>query len=278
MIRVAISAPREAGDAIAEAVVESDDLQLSALSQPESGRGGNAWHDGHRGTLRDRCRRRGGDGPSRCGPRQPESLAGQGSGGGCRDIWIHPRAPGTAAGDLGDRWTGRAGRPQLLDRCGAHDEDAAEAASHFEAVEIIERHHSTKPDAPSGTALATAMGVAAGGGVSAQDSAELVEGARGADVEGVRVHAVRLPGLISQQEVVLSNLGEVLSIEHLSTSYQSFASGALIAIRGVVDLAPGSTSGSTPSSDGIAEPQLLQPGYGSKQLRSRVGSHRPGRA
>jgi 4-hydroxy-tetrahydrodipicolinate reductase len=116
---------------------------------------------------------------------------------------------------------------------------AAEATSHFEAVEIIERHHSTKPDAPSGTALATAMGVAAAGGGSAQGSAELVEGARGADVEGVRVHAIRLPGLISQQEVVLSNLGEVLSIEHLSTSYQSFAPGALTAIRAIGNLPPG---------------------------------------
>jgi 4-hydroxy-tetrahydrodipicolinate reductase len=116
---------------------------------------------------------------------------------------------------------------------------AAEAASHFEAVEIIERHHSTKPDAPSGTALATAMGVASGGGGSAQGSQELVAGARGADVEGVRVHALRLPGLISQQEVVLSNLGEVLSIEHLSTSYQSFANGALTAIRGIGALSPG---------------------------------------
>lgn len=116
---------------------------------------------------------------------------------------------------------------------------ATEAASHFEAVEIIERHHSTKPDAPSGTALATAMGVAAAGGASARGSAELVEGARGADVEGVRIHALRLPGLISQQEVALSNDGEVLSIEHLSTSYQSFASGALIAIRGIGDLSPG---------------------------------------
>jgi 4-hydroxy-tetrahydrodipicolinate reductase len=116
---------------------------------------------------------------------------------------------------------------------------AADAASHFEAVEIIERHHSTKPDAPSGTALATAMGVASTGGASAEGSAELVEGARGADVEGVRVHAVRLPGLISQQEVALSNPGEVLSIEHLSTSYESFASGALMAIRRIRDLAPG---------------------------------------
>ncbi|HEX5695026.1 MAG TPA: 4-hydroxy-tetrahydrodipicolinate reductase [Acidimicrobiia bacterium] len=116
---------------------------------------------------------------------------------------------------------------------------AAQAASHFEAVEVIERHHSTKPDAPSGTALATAMGLAAAGGRSAPGSAELVEGARGAEVEGVRVHALRLPGLISQQEVALSNRGEVLSIEHLSTSYESFASGALIAIRRVRDLAAG---------------------------------------
>jgi 4-hydroxy-tetrahydrodipicolinate reductase len=116
---------------------------------------------------------------------------------------------------------------------------AAEAAAHFEAVEIIERHHSTKPDAPSGTALATAMGVAARGGGSAEGSSELVEGARGAVVEGVRVHALRLPGLISQQEVALSNAGEVLSIEHLSTSYQSFASGALTAIRAISNLPPG---------------------------------------
>ena len=116
---------------------------------------------------------------------------------------------------------------------------AAEAARHFEATEIIERHHSTKPDAPSGTALATAMGISEGDGRSAAGSSELVKGARGASVEGVRVHAVRLPGLISQQEVVLSNVGEVLSIEHLSTSYESFASGAVLAIRRVQGLAPG---------------------------------------
>jgi 4-hydroxy-tetrahydrodipicolinate reductase len=116
---------------------------------------------------------------------------------------------------------------------------AAEAASHFEAVEIIERHHSSKPDAPSGTALATAMGISAADGSSAEGSAELVPGARGAVVEGIRVHALRLPGLISQQEVALSNTGEVLSIEHLSTSYQSFASGALVAIRHIRDLPPG---------------------------------------
>lgn len=116
---------------------------------------------------------------------------------------------------------------------------AEEAAGHFEAVEIIERHHSTKPDAPSGTSLASAMGVSRGGGVSSDLSEELVPGARGAVVEGIRVHALRLPGLISQQEVALSNPGEVLSIEHLSTSYESFAAGAIIAVRGISDLEGG---------------------------------------
>lgn len=116
---------------------------------------------------------------------------------------------------------------------------ATEASPHFEAVEIIERHHASKPDAPSGTALATAMGIGDAGGRSARASDELVPGARGGDVGGVRVHALRLPGLISQQEVALSNAGEILSIEHLSTSYESFASGALLAVRGVGGLAGG---------------------------------------
>lgn len=116
---------------------------------------------------------------------------------------------------------------------------ARDAASHFEAVEIVERHHATKPDAPSGTSLATAMGVGEAGGGSVEGSEELVPGARGAAVAGVRVHALRLPGLIAQQEVALSNPGEVLSIEHLSTSYESFASGALLAVRRVGDLPGG---------------------------------------
>ncbi|HEU4319342.1 MAG TPA: 4-hydroxy-tetrahydrodipicolinate reductase [Acidimicrobiia bacterium] len=116
---------------------------------------------------------------------------------------------------------------------------AAEAAGHFEAVEIVERHHSTKPDAPSGTSLASAMGVSAGGGSSAEGSEELVEGARGASVEGIRIHSLRLPGLIAQQEVALSNPGEVLTIEHMSTSYDSFAAGAVLAARRVGGLEGG---------------------------------------
>lgn len=116
---------------------------------------------------------------------------------------------------------------------------AAEAAPYFEAMEIIERHHSSKPDAPSGTALATAMGSAAAGGSSADRSEELVPGSRGGDVDGIRVHSLRLPGLISQQEVALSNDGELFSLEHLSTSYNSFASGAVVAVRNVGRLDPG---------------------------------------
>lgn len=116
---------------------------------------------------------------------------------------------------------------------------AAEAARHFEATEVIERHHSTKPDAPSGTALATAMGISQGEGSSVDHGTELVTGARGADVQGVRVHAVRLPGLISHQEVAMSNTGELFSIEHMSTSYDSFAAGAVLAARRVQSLTGG---------------------------------------
>lgn len=116
---------------------------------------------------------------------------------------------------------------------------AAEAASSFQATEIVERHGVAKPDAPSGTSLASAMRVSEAGGSSAGSTHELVAGARGADVEGVRVHSLRLPGLISHQEVAMSNPGEVLSITHLSSSYDSFASGALLAIRRVQSLPGG---------------------------------------
>jgi 4-hydroxy-tetrahydrodipicolinate reductase len=101
---------------------------------------------------------------------------------------------------------------------------------------VIERHHSDKPDAPSGTALATAMGISGRGGSSSDVSKEIVPGSRGGDVGGVRVHSLRLPGIISHQEVAMSNTGEMFSIEHLSTSYDSFANGALLAIRRVRSL------------------------------------------
>jgi 4-hydroxy-tetrahydrodipicolinate reductase len=106
------------------------------------------------------------------------------------------------------------------------------ASPYFDSAEIIERHENTKPEAPSGTALATAMRM---GKVRNQteeiESNEIAKGARGGLVSGVRVHSLRMKGLLSDQEVAFSNLGETFSINHCSTSYESFANGALVAIR-----------------------------------------------
>lgn len=110
------------------------------------------------------------------------------------------------------------------------------AAPHFATVEVIERHRAAKPDAPSGTALQTAARIAAAGGRSAPRTEELAAGALGGDVDGVRVHSLRLEGLLSHQETALTNPGEQFSILHQSTSYGSFASGALAAIRASVAL------------------------------------------
>ena len=106
------------------------------------------------------------------------------------------------------------------------------ASAHFDSAEIIERHEDAKPDAPSGTALATATRVGKQRKNPAQiNNDEIVKGARGALVSGVRVHSLRMKGMLSDQEVAFSNVGETLSINHRSTSYESFVSGALLAIR-----------------------------------------------
>lgn len=110
------------------------------------------------------------------------------------------------------------------------------AAPHFATVEVVERHKDGKPDAPSGTALGTAARIAAAGGRSGGRSEELVAGALGGDVDGVRVHSMRLAGMLSHQEVALTNPGEQLSIVHQSTSYGSFAAGAAAAVRAVGDM------------------------------------------
>jgi 4-hydroxy-tetrahydrodipicolinate reductase len=115
---------------------------------------------------------------------------------------------------------------------------AATAAPHFAAAEIVELHHDRKADAPSGTALATAGGMAAAGGRQSRavEAREVVPGARGAAVEGVRVHAVRLPGLLAHQEVILGSRGETLTIRHDTTDRAAFLPGVLLAIRGVASL------------------------------------------
>lgn len=110
------------------------------------------------------------------------------------------------------------------------------ASPHFSTTEVVERHGDGKPDAPSGTALQTAARMAAAGGRSASGGEELAAGARGADVDGIRVHSLRLAGLLSHQEVALTNPGEQLSIVHQSTSYGSFAAGAVAAVRAATDM------------------------------------------
>jgi 4-hydroxy-tetrahydrodipicolinate reductase len=117
-------------------------------------------------------------------------------------------------------------------------EFAARAARFFESVEVIEQHHPDKVDAPSGTALRTAEVVAAARAAASMapmpdaTKSELA-GARGAEVEGVRVHAVRARGLVAHQEVLFGTTGETLTIRHDSYDRVSFMPGVLLAVRAV---------------------------------------------
>ncbi|UUN29529.1 4-hydroxy-tetrahydrodipicolinate reductase [Streptomyces sp. FIT100] len=124
---------------------------------------------------------------------------------------------------------------------------AAQAARYFESVEVVELHHPNKADAPSGTATRTAQLIAAAraeAGCAAQPDATVtaLDGARGADVDGVPVHAVRLRGLLAHQEVLLGGEGETLTIRHDSLHHSSFMPGILLGVRRVVT-APGLTFG-----------------------------------
>jgi 4-hydroxy-tetrahydrodipicolinate reductase len=115
---------------------------------------------------------------------------------------------------------------------------AAQAARFFESAEITELHHPDKADAPSGTALRTAGMIAAARAESGRSpmpdaTSSEVTGARGADVEGVRVHSVRLRGLVAHQEVLLGGVGETLSIRHDSLDRASFMPGVVAAVRAV---------------------------------------------
>jgi 4-hydroxy-tetrahydrodipicolinate reductase len=114
---------------------------------------------------------------------------------------------------------------------------AQRAAPFFESVEIIELHHAGKADAPSGTARRTAELVAAARKEPSPDATTTqLEGARGAAVDGVHVHSVRLSGLVAHQEVLLGGHGETLTIRHDSLSRESFVPGVLLAVRQVAGL------------------------------------------
>jgi 4-hydroxy-tetrahydrodipicolinate reductase len=127
---------------------------------------------------------------------------------------------------------------------------AAKAAPFFESVEILELHHPDKVDAPSGTAIHTASLISeartAAGVAAAPDATQSqVPGARGADVAGIPVHAVRLRGLVAHQEVLLGQEGETLTIRHDSFDRKSFMPGVLLAVRSVGSR-PGLTVGLDP--------------------------------
>ncbi len=121
------------------------------------------------------------------------------------------------------------------------------AAPHFESVEILEMHHPDKADAPSGTSRRTAELVAAarrtaGLGPVPDATATALDGARGADVDGIRVHSQRVRGLVAHQEVLLGGPGETLTIRHDSLDRVSFVPGVLAGVRAVADH-PGLTVG-----------------------------------
>ncbi|MCP2316784.1 dihydrodipicolinate reductase [Nocardia amikacinitolerans] len=130
---------------------------------------------------------------------------------------------------------------------------AEQAARFFESVEVIELHHPNKADAPSGTAYRTAGLIAgarerAGVGRSPDATTTELEGARGADVDGVRVHSVRLAGLVAHQEVLFGTQGETLTIRHDSIDRSSFAPGVLLGVREIAGR-PGLTVGLDPFLD-----------------------------
>jgi 4-hydroxy-tetrahydrodipicolinate reductase len=128
---------------------------------------------------------------------------------------------------------------------------AQQAARFFESAEVIELHHPHKADAPSGTAARTARLIAeARKGLPPNPDATStgLEGARGADVDGIPVHSVRLAGLVAHQEVLFGTQGETLTIRHDSLDRTSFVPGVLLAVRTVRER-PGLTVGLEPFLD-----------------------------
>lgn len=113
---------------------------------------------------------------------------------------------------------------------------AAAAAPFYESVEVVELHHPDKADAPSGTARRTAHLIAAArrqaGSAPVPDATTSeLDGARGADIEGVRVHGLRIRGMVAHQEVILGGVGETLTIRHDSFDRASFTPGVLAGVR-----------------------------------------------
>ncbi|MEZ5380797.1 MAG: 4-hydroxy-tetrahydrodipicolinate reductase [Microthrixaceae bacterium] len=122
---------------------------------------------------------------------------------------------------------------------------AADAAPYFQTAEVIEYHHDNKVDAPSGTAMLTAERLAAASDRWGNDptTTTVVDGARGGEAQpGVRIHSVRMRGMVAHQEVVLGTTGQTLSIRHDSYDRTSFMPGVVLAAKAIGDH-PGVTVG-----------------------------------
>jgi 4-hydroxy-tetrahydrodipicolinate reductase len=116
---------------------------------------------------------------------------------------------------------------------------AAQAARYMPEVEIIELHHDRKVDAPSGTAIKTAEMIQAARAperLSRPTEEIKVEGARGGDFDGIRIHSVRLPGFVAHQEVICGGVGQTLTIRHDSIDRISFMPGVMMAVKRVRSL------------------------------------------
>lgn len=121
---------------------------------------------------------------------------------------------------------------------------AMEAAKYFDKVEIIELHHDGKADAPSGTALRTAELILKALSKpfpepKVKQPEVMLEGVLGGEIDGIRIHSVRLPGLVAHQEVIFGTVGQILTIRHDSFSRESFVPGVLLAVEKVLSLPPG---------------------------------------
>lgn len=115
---------------------------------------------------------------------------------------------------------------------------AQEAAKYFPDVEIIEMHHEDKKDAPSGTALSTAKMISEvrQNHETAPETVESLEGVRGGDYDGIKIHSVRLPGYLAHEQVLFGGAGETLTIRQDSLDRSSFMSGVKVALEKVEDL------------------------------------------
>ncbi|NQZ57013.1 MAG: 4-hydroxy-tetrahydrodipicolinate reductase [Lentisphaeraceae bacterium] len=115
---------------------------------------------------------------------------------------------------------------------------AKKAAEYYPNAEIIEYHHEQKVDFPSGTAYKTAelmCEVRDSFNDNTNDKVANVEGARGGDYKGIKLHAIRMPGFVASQEVILGDSGQYLTIRHDSIDRQSYMPGVLMAAQHITD-------------------------------------------